>query len=222
MRLLFTLSILLLVGCTITKRHFGPGYHIEWKKAYSQAEKEDEKEKPVNLREDRPAVAENSIFQQIDSVNSNTKQDEMLSEETVLDEVPSHESVETETIKTTLERIEKKTFFERDEAVNEIQQKTEPLTWVSLVLLFVAGIALGMIAWYGSILFVGTGVVLTCLMIAMFVCSLISLIRIYRHPDRYKNKGLTHFLFSLSIVCLVGAAMYLIGISALASMSPIM
>ena len=51
MRLLFTLSILLLVGCTITKRHFGPEYHIEWKKAYSQAEKEDENEKRENLSE---------------------------------------------------------------------------------------------------------------------------------------------------------------------------
>jgi hypothetical protein len=218
MRLLFTLlSILLLVGCTITKRHFGPGYHVEWKKSYSKTENEEEKEKVMAFREDNPIETKSSIAPQSDSISSNTAKEEIIAGEPVCD------VISMETIETAAQQIEKKSFPEKDEPVDdEVKQKTEPLTWVSLILLFVAGSALGIIGWYGSILFVGTGILITCLMIAMFICSLVSLIRIHRDPNRYKNKGLTHFLFSVSIICLISAAIYLIGISALASMSPML
>ena len=41
MKIMFALgSLLLLVSCSITKRHFGSGYHVEWKKPHPKTEKE--------------------------------------------------------------------------------------------------------------------------------------------------------------------------------------
>ena len=228
MKLLFTLlSILLLVGCTITKRHFGPGYHVEWKKSHSKEGNEAEKTNLSDLRENVPEEAETDlkdIAPAIDSIDLSSLKIEPK-EEFETDKTVSNQSNQDEVfepIEVTGRRIQKKPLSEKEEPEIEIRQRTEPLTWVSLILLFVAGIALGIIAAYGSILFVGAGILITCLMIAMFVCSLISVIRIRRDPNRYKNKGLTHFLFALSFICLITAALYLIVIGALASMTPML
>ncbi len=224
MRLLFTLlSLLLLVSCTVTKRHSGPGYHVEWKKFYYKTESDVEKEKVVNAKDDCPLESENSTTHQTDSLSySNSQEEKIALEEGVLDEILISGTIENAETENPSQQIEKTSLPEKEEPEFQIKQRTEPLTWVSLILLFVAGIALGIIAAYGSILFVGAGILITCLMIAMFVCSLISVIRIHRDPIRYKNKGLTYFLFSLSFICLITAALYLIVISALASMTPML
>ncbi|MNU64108.1 hypothetical protein D3C71_533780 [compost metagenome] len=120
------------------------------------------------------------------------------------------------------QQIDNLSLQDSNQPIPEVKKKTEPLTWVSLALFIGIGISIGLISIFSSFLYLGTGIFLGGLALVMFICSLISLIKVHRNPDRYKNKGLTKFMFTLSILCLVAVAIYLLSVVAIASMKPMM
>ena len=73
MKQLFTLlSTSLLVGCTITKRQFNSGYHIEWKKSYSKEKNDLDRQNLIDLKYDHSnnvEIQSEATISLIDSVN---------------------------------------------------------------------------------------------------------------------------------------------------------
>ncbi len=222
MKLLVTvLSISLLVGCTITKRHFGPGYHVEWKKWYSEQENQLNRENLSDYQGDYSGKSEPTLTAvvspiPIDSIGSEVSQKR---EVFLADSVVTVSSY-AKNSKPELNEVSVKK--EQSSVEEEPVRKTEPLTWVALILLVGIGISSGLIAMYSSFLYLGAGIFLTGLALLLTVFAFVSFFRVVRNRARYKNKGLTYFLFFVSIAALFVGAVYLIGVSALSSMSPIM
>jgi len=226
-RLFILWSILVLVGCTITKRQFNSGYHIEWKKFHSKEKTESEKLNLTELKDDssnEPEIELNSILSSMDSIGLIPPENEELAlDELALNETPSAEIEESEPIEVQNPQIQEKRVEQgQDEVVDEVERKTEPLTWVSLILFFGIGIAAGLIAMYSSFFYLGAGIFLAGLAIILFICAFISFIRIHRHPERYKNKWFTKLMFFITILSLVAAGICLITAVALSSMTPML
>ncbi len=224
MKLLFTLlSFCMLFACTITKRHFGSGYHIEWKRNL------DEKKNDENPQEKLPLeVSElRESSEEIEATES-----DVVTPEVSLKEIKEDTASLTDGRKVNKtvgmqcvapqQQVDNLSLQDQGEPAPEVKKKTEPLTWVSLALLFGIGISIILISIFSSFLYLGTGAFIFGLVLVMFICSLISLIRVIRHPDRYKNKGLTNFIFALSATCLVVAALYFLYVGAAASMNLMM
>lgn len=229
MKQLFTLlSILLLVGCTITKRQFNSGYHVEWKKSHSTKKNETAKLNLNELKDDpsnEPEVQLNSfIVFAVDSMDLiPSKNEELVVDQLALKETSPKEIEESEPVAVQNPQIQEKRVEQvQDEVVDEVERKTEPLTWVSLILFFGIGIAAGLIAIYSSFFYLGAGIFLAGLAIILFICALISFIRIHRHPERYKNKWLTKLVFLITILSLVAAGICLIAAVAVNSMTPML
>ena len=224
MKILFTLSILLLVGCTITKRHFGPGYHVEWKKSVSKEEDQLNREKNLSDSKDdhssQPEITLTAVSSRssIDSIGPEVSlKSEIILGDTEADLVSYPENSKNSEFNEVVPiRIEQPSLEE------EPVRKTEPLTWVALVLLVGIGISAGLISMYSSFLYLGAGIFLTGLALLLTVFAFISFVRVVRNRDRYKNKGLTYLLFFVSISALFVGAIYLMVVSALSSMSPMM
>jgi hypothetical protein len=186
-------------------------------------ESDAEKEKVVNTRNDHSAESENLTIHPTDSLGySNSKEEKIVAEEAVLDEVPTSGTIETAETETPSQQIEKTSLPEKEEPETEIKQKTEPLTWVSLLLLAGIGISAGLIAIYSSFLYLGASIFLTGLALVFFVLITISFIRTRKYPERYKNKWLTTLLFYIGVFSLIIGAMYITVAYSLDSMGPIM
>ncbi|MNJ83018.1 hypothetical protein D3C87_04320 [compost metagenome] len=212
MKLLFTLlSFCMLFACTITKRHFGSGYHIEWKRNL------DEKKNDENPQEKLPLeVSElRASSEEIEATKSDVVTPEVslkeIKEDTVslTDGRKVNKTVGMQCV-TPQQQVDNLSLQDQGEPAPEVKKKTEPLTWVSLALLFGIGISIILISVFSSFLYLGTGIFLSGLILVMFICSLISFIRIHRHPDRYKNKEMTNILFFFFSTCLIIAVLYLL------------
>ncbi|WP_300664682.1 hypothetical protein [Fluviicola sp.] len=226
MKLLFTLlSFCVLFACTITKRHFGAGYHVEWKRNLEKKKTEENPERKFLLETtelidsseeakvpESVPVSEGIPLKEID--------EKMVSS---ADEQGMKRTIEKQHIASRQEESHRKvdnlSIQSLDQPVSEVKKKTEPLTWVSMGIFIGMGISIGLISVFSSFLYLGTGIFITGLVLVLFICSLISFIRVSRHPDRYKNKGLTNFMFALSATCLIIAALYLLYVGAMTSMN---
>ena len=199
MRLLFTfLPLLLIVSCTVTKRHFGPGYYVEWKKSHPNEGNEAEKTNLDHLKKDFPKEVETDLIVitlQIDSTDLS-----LLENETLADEPKTFESSYTKDLKLENEEVlpsltERKTvLIEPEEEVDQPKRRVDPFTWAALGSLFL-GLLLLITIGFAEM----TSIVLVILASLMAIFSIISLIRIIRHPELYKAKGLTWSLFWLSM-----------------------
>jgi len=226
-RLFILLFLILLVGCTITKRQFNSGYHLEWKKFHSKEKNESQKLNLIESRDDSSDEPEiqlkSALSPTVDSTDLIPQKNEQVVDEIVSNETSFKEIEESELVEITPQQTQEKRVPENpDEVVDEVEQRTEPLTWVSLILFFGIGISAGLIAMYSSFLYLGAGIFLAGLAIILFICALISFIRIHRHPERYKNKWLTKLMFFITIFSLVAAGICLIAAVAVNSMSPML
>lgn len=91
--------------------------------------------------------------------------------------------------------------------VDEPERRVEPFTWAAL-----SGILLGFFLCLISFLLTSPEIILgvvTGIGILVVVFSIVSVVRIIKHPERYKGKGLTWTLFGLSTVG-IGAALFMI------------
>lgn len=228
MRLLFILlPLLLLAGCTITKRHFGPGYHVEWKKSSSKEENQSDKENQSYPyyqgchfgKSEITLTAISSPFP-IDTFNPEISQEsEVIVSEIEADVVSDPENAKFELNEDFPLQIDQSILeYPKEEHV----KKTEPLTWVAFILLVGIAVSAGLISMYSSFLYLGASAFLSGLALLLTIFAFISFIRVIRNRDRYKNKGLTYFLFVVSISALLVAGVYFMVTAALDNMGQIM
>jgi hypothetical protein len=208
MKKLFTLlTLLLLVGCTITKRHFGPGYYVEWKKSYSKSEYKIDQ---LNKTDSDPSIIpdENEVIPEeiipADSITIN----ELISSDN--SEFPIEE--QTGVSETPVEFrnklvIRSDHILNDEEPLEQPERKVEPFTWLAL-----GGILLGIFLALISFLVTTPEIVLgivTGVGILVIIFSITSVVRIHRDPSKYKGKGLTWTLFGLSTAG-IGVALFLL------------
>ncbi|MGV3613579.1 MAG: hypothetical protein ACO1N0_21645 [Fluviicola sp.] len=206
MRLIFTLlPLLCLVACTITKRHFGPGYHVEWKKSVSKTENEIDK---LNTTDSEYSVIleKEKVIAEVVIPTDSAKPNEAISQDNP--EIQSEEKINVSEAQ--LERqnnsIIKSEPISNDEELREEQKRrVEPFTWPAL-----GGLLLGLLLVLISFLATSPELILSIAMfigIGVVVCSIISVAHIRKNPERYKGKGLTWTLFGLSTVG-IGAVLF--------------
>lgn len=201
---LFCLGAILLIldSCTVTKRHFGGGYHVEWKKnwkesGHSVAEKstiesdtllaqvepasKSDTEKSPSRKEVKATGSETISEKELEVLN-----EEPISEPTIQDQVVSQDGLNTED---EIVREEVRSMTTNDELPKnpEVKKKVEPLTWVAFAFLL-AGIGFGLLpaALFSS---VALPIVLFFLLFLIaFINAVSSALRIKRNPDKYKAK----------------------------------
>lgn len=205
MKILFTVSILLLVGCTITKRHFGPGYHVEWKKSVSQTKNEVDRlnitdsERRFSMmpdeKEEIPEMISTDTIHRVELVSPD-QLEISIEEPTDFSKTPAQSEIKP--------LIESDQISNDEVPVDEPKRRVEPFTWAAL-----GCILLGLLLLLTIEFDLALGV-LTGLGILMIIFSIISLIRIRRHPELYKAKGLTWTFFWLSMAGISGGLVILI------------
>lgn len=211
----FTTILIVFNSCTITKRHFGGGYHVEWKKKWNTEEESVAK---------KGTIESDTVYALVTPVS---KVDTRLNEETgrsFMAKAPTENSAVTDEstksdrvvfqdepmIQSEVVQDEMKTNSSRHESVKdvEVKRKVEPLTWVALGFM-AAAIALAFMP--ASIISLSLfTVIFTILLLIAFINAVSSAIRIKRNPEKYKAKAFTwiilflcSLLFAFSLVVLI-------------------
>ncbi len=206
MRLLFILlPLLFLVGCTVTKRHFGPGYHVEWKKSYSKTEHEAYQLNVTDLgRESSVMTDENKEIPEVIATDTMHRA-ELISPDRLEISIEEPTGFSETPVQSELKPvIESDQILDEEVPVDESKRRVEPFTWAAF-----GCILLGLLLLLTISFDLALGV-LTGLGILLIIFSIISLIRIVRHPELYKAKGLTWTLFWLSMAGISGGLVILI------------
>lgn len=210
MKLLFSLLFLLfLVGCTITKRHFGSGYHVEWKKSFSKEEKESNM-----LSKTEFSAAPNNY----EAFPENIFADSVKSSEANLSEIPV-DTIEKETsvpetqtnLKSHIDRY-KDDILDDEIPIEPKERKVEPFTWAALGCLILGGI-MALLSLLVSIPEITMALMVAC-GVTFIIFSMVSVVHIHRNPGAYKAKGLSWALFGLS-TAVIGLVLYGMAQSAL-------
>jgi hypothetical protein len=227
MKLLIKVSLILfLTSCTITKRHFGPGYHIEWKSSVSSQKSNSETgsiDSNSGLKVDAESVesGEESLLD-LKVFENNTAEAEKLAEPNL------NKPALTTPINCKQDKLpeaeEPIMVYEKNlvtpnqddpEDDTTVPKKMEKSTWFSLLFFFLIGIMTAIFSMSGFLLTVGATAILFGLALGMFITSLIAVIRILRNPDRYKNRVLsfTVFFFSCTLLAIGLIAFVAVGLS---------
>ena len=213
--------IALLFSCTITKRHFGPGYYVEWK---SSSEKSNASLMTIDSTS-KLVIETNNTIETVKTEESNISapaiiqfEEQSLVEEQDLtnlldlkqDQLPNSEEtvIQSEEYQI-MQKIDQK---DDDEITHKKMQKN---TWISLLFFLLLGIMTAIFSISEFLLTVGAGAVLFALALGMFITSLIAVIRIMRNPTLYKNRVLSFTIFFFSCTFLaVGLILFLaVGLS---------
>lgn len=198
--LLWTLAAgILLCSCTITKRHFGNGYHIEWKRKYQESVPEPDAFKEISRQNDEEIDSVPQIREPEKSAEVQVQEIEPVPEETnspsirQTDEVVFREkSVPSEIKAAPVAPAENP---ERTDNWEEEDQTIHPLTWALISVLALGAVSFGLIIAniffvFGVIGFAFIGMIL----------GIVALISLKRHPEKYRKKGLTRFFAIFLIV----------------------
>lgn len=216
------LLLLLICGgivcsCTITKRHFGNGYHVEWKRKIRTAP-----DSPKSSNMELPHTALKStddtdslIIDQTESAEEVVAvpvviESKAVIEDQNLEEPPFQSEVEiqkSQEIITGQSEVSKETDDEAEEAP---KRRMHPLMWgiwgmwsiaIAFLLLVFGGILYG--------IFVAAG----CLLIAM-IFGIIIIASLRKHPEKYKQKGLSYGFAIPSIILggivILGLGLYIL------------
>lgn len=215
MKLLFTLlSFCMLFACTITKRHFGAGYHIEWKRNHSTEKKMSHPNNDI-LSENEflsdEELSKESSAERKEAWDSIVPDISKESNDEVI--VQGEKTFETSTIqlnkqKQLKELIDREKVIEDRITIEEEPRKVEKFTWVTLTFLALGAsllMVLSLIGFYSN----PFGIVLIILGSLAMAFSIVSVVRIRKKPDRYKAKWLTWMLLGLSTIG-IGALLFMI------------
>lgn len=190
LKLLLSVGLLslLFISCTITKRHYRSGYHIEWKKR---------KQAATLSREESSA----------DSIKSKTiiAESRFSNEEVSSDQTPETIAVENKelpSIQPQIKTIEDKPIANSDEQKVPIQQieiddeevenstskpRMHPLTWAIWAMWIGAIICMFCVTFYAEAL-IGIVIGFTFAMIFSFII----LAAFKKHPEKYRLKNLSY------------------------------
>jgi hypothetical protein len=212
LKLLLSVGLLSLLfnSCTITKRHYRSGYHIEWKKR---------KQAATLSREESNA----------DSIKSKTiiAESRFSNEEVSSDQTPETKTVENKelpSIQPQIKTIEDKPIAISDEQKVPIQQieiddeevenstskpRMHPLTWAIWAMWIGAIICMFCVTFYAEAL-IGIVIGFTFAMIFSFII----LAAFKKHPEKYRLKNLSYgFMvpsFIFGSIVLTGLVLFLL------------
>jgi hypothetical protein len=191
--LIISFSGIMLCSCTITKRHFGKGYHIEWRKKPTSSEfemisfKEIDSTREVDFSKEIPG---SEVRSQIE-VDSTMQMSETLSEKF------------EKAISKTNPQSEKK-VFKRDQPdepesdiAEEADRKVYPFTWVMVGIppMVILSYVLVMQSMY---LLGGAGIVVFAFV--GLILGIVSLVALKKNPGKYKRTKLTKVF---SMICII-------------------
>lgn len=215
---LYMIVLVSTISCTITKRHHQPGFHVEWKKHISK--KPNHEVKRVDTLSTLALGVPQLHEQEIAAVSPISSPPALPVPVTQAEpprflestsrhqtQTDSHLKIDEEPLVTTqpMDELELKDVEDEKPA-----RKTEPLTWVALAVFLGIGLAAILIYMYSSFTYLGTGIFLSGLALVFFILSLISFIRIKKHPERYKYKTFTTVIFFLSCLTFTVGVFYLL------------
>ncbi len=218
MKLLFTLlSFCMLFACTITKRHFGSGYHVEWKRNHLTEEKKENPNNKTLLEDDflldleslTPKTPIIEIGEPRDSITPDVSKS--FSNDKII--VQEKKSIGANIIHQTKRKQSGESndcgiVIEDQTTIEEKPKKVETFTWFALGPLILGGLllmVLSLIGFYSNPL----GIVLIVLGLLAIIFSIISVVRIRKNPGRYKSKWLTWTLLGLSTIG-IGALLFMV------------
>ncbi|TSJ44895.1 hypothetical protein [Fluviicola chungangensis] len=216
----FTTILIVFNSCTITKRHFGGGYHVEWKKKWNTEEesvakkgtmesdtvyalaapvsKSDEAGPGYSKKKEKVTVSETTSGSESETVSGPAN-----SESTHQSYTSSQDEVITDA---EIIREETAEVYSVDITKPEPARKVETLTWVAFGFLLAATVvALLPAAWFSG--FTLILVVFVLLLLIAFINAIGSAIRVKRNPEKYKAKG---FTWLMVFFCSLGLAFALV------------
>lgn len=211
---LFCLAVTLFIfdSCTITKRHFGGGYHVEWKKKWndekdqSVAKKQEpasdtlyahattvpqpgpDKMERLDEKDSRPVVTDHAGLNEKESVDKQVAQNDS----------PSHDGI-TSGDETYREEVQKDVSTDDQPADSAPKKKVEPLTWVAFAFL-IAGIGFGFLPMALFSSFALPLILFFLLFLIAFINAVSSALRIHRNPEKYKAKAFTWIVLLFSSI----------------------
>lgn len=212
------LFVLLLIcgACTITKRHFGPGYHVEWKHRFSEKTPDESGsiEKTVNVYEipvetEFPEKALDSSQFNLPASNDEVKSD---SESPVTNDL-THKKSFVKSIEP-LKIVRQVTHSKQAEKDHPKPKKSDSkrvdvLTWIALGLLSLLLITALIVALL-KVLINPVFTIFLILAVGSLVLSSISLKRVLNSPEDYSGKALTIIVFALSVLICLGLSLYIL------------
>ncbi len=210
MKRLFTvLSILLLVGCTITKRHFGPGYHVEWKKSFSKTGNEADQSDVIDLRKESSMMQDESAVIPKEMISTDTMHRvELISPDQLESSIEKPTNLSQTPVQPEIKPVIESDQISDDEVpVDEPKRRVELFTWISL-----GGLALAII-FIIMIFTISMEFLFFFAAVHYFtfaISSMISVAQIRKNPSKYKGKGLTWTLFGLSLATIVATIAFMI------------
>ena len=212
--------LFILDSCTITKRHFGGGYHVEWKKKWNEEDgavaKKNNLESdtlyaqttPVSKSDSEKPSSKEKVGQAASEVSVTPEKNEPLSQtstEISAQDAPisSDQPAVNETTDQT--RVETGAPSEGQSTYMKKKPRVEPLTWVAMGFL-TAAIALALMP--ATLISVSLfSILFALLLLIAFINAVSSAIRVKRFPENYKAKGLTWLVL---VLCSIGFAYALI------------
>lgn len=219
MKLLFTLlPFCLLFSCTITKRHFGAGYHIEWKRDHPSEKKSSPNDR-VLLQDDflsDAEILEPGTFVSDDNITMDSivpDSSKPFSPKLILRE--EQEDIEIGFVyqgKGKQQQLRKysdnEKVIEDQRAIEEEPKKVEKFTWFALGYLGLISLLLMIFSLIG-IFSNFSGIVLIVLGLLLMIFSIVSVVRIRKNPDKYKAKWLAWTLLGVGTVG-IGAVLFMV------------
>lgn len=208
--LIFSASIVF-CSCTITKRHFGNGYHVEWNRKIkgSDSQKELAKLQPG----ENDVASENNgntdslvLSEVIETQNKHPIDDvqvQQISEKNLQVE-PSPQSTE-------IQRIEKSFKSDQEKSENEElpKRRMHPLTWAIWGAWSIGIVFIFFVTFYAEALI---GIAVFFLLAMIFAFFIIHSLR--KHPEKYRLKKLSYGFVIPAIIfggiVLAGLGLFLI------------
>ncbi len=219
MKLLFILlSCCLLFACTITKRHFGAGYHVEWKRNHL-IEKKSDSDNTILLENDFSSDEE-SVVSNTWIIENRTTKDTIVSDlpKPIDDKLIAPQGKEHKEINFTpqsrreqnqlMKSATEEKIIENQDVVQEEPKKVEKFTWFALGSLGLISLLLMIFSLIG-VFSSFSGIVLVIFGLLLMIFSIVSVIRIRKNPDRYKAKWLTWTLLGVGTVG-IGALLFMV------------
>lgn len=210
----------MICSCTITKRHFGSGYYVEWNRKVRTGSDSDESSKIKltdtyaakrnNIESDSLITDQAESTAQVTIAEVSELETKQVIEDQKVEESPFQSKVDIR-ISQEIKTIESKVTKEKEDEVEEVpERRMHPLMWGIWGMWSIAIACMFFVTFYAEALIgVGLG-----FFIAM-IFAIIVLRGIRKHPEKYKFKRLTYPFAILAIVfggiALAGLLLFLAG-----------
>lgn len=215
------LAMNLICSCTITKRHFGSGYHIEWNRKIKTSSDTDAEESSGMKPTDMCAAKKNTLqseslltdpsesFEQVVIAAVPEVEDKKVIEDQK-EESPLKSEVGIQTSRE-IKTIESKVIKEKDDEIEEApKRRLHPLMWGIWGMWSISIVCMFFVTFYAEAL-IGVGLGFFIAMI--FAIIVIRALR--KHPEKYGFKGLIYGFAIPAIVfggiALAGLLLFLAG-----------